>query len=206
MKTSIYNPTKVVCVGLNYREHAKELGFAIPANPILFMKPLSSIIYNNQSIVIPSTSNQVDYEAELAVIIGKKCKNIPQDVSFDYIKGYSCLNDVTARDLQKVDSQWTRAKSFDTFCPIGPDIVQVKNPNNLEIQCRLNGKTVQRSNTADFIFNIQYLVSFISQVMTLEEGDIIATGTPFGVGQMKDGDIVEVEIEKIGVLKNKVVK
>lgn len=206
MKTSIYNPTKVVCVGLNYREHAKELGFQIPANPILFMKPLSSIIYNNQSIVIPSTSNQVDYEAELAVIIGKRCKNISINDSFDYIKGYSCLNDVTARDLQKVDGQWTRAKSFDTFCPIGPDIVQVKNPNNLEIQCRLNGKTVQRSNTADFIFNIQYLVSFISQVMTLEEGDIIATGTPFGVGQMKDGDIVEVEIEKIGVLKNNVVK
>ncbi|HOF00597.1 MAG TPA: fumarylacetoacetate hydrolase family protein [Spirochaetota bacterium] len=206
MKSSIYNPTKIVCVGLNYREHAKELGFAIPTSPILFMKPLSSIIYNNQPIVIPSISNQVDYEAELAIIIGKKCKNISKDASFDYIKGYSCLNDVTARDLQQIDGQWTRAKSFDTFCPIGPDIVQVKDPNNLEIQCRLNGKTVQRSNTNDFIFNVQYLVSFISQVMTLEGGDIIATGTPFGVGRMKEGDIVEVEIEQIGILKNNVVK
>jgi 2-keto-4-pentenoate hydratase/2-oxohepta-3-ene-1,7-dioic acid hydratase in catechol pathway len=189
-------------VGLNYREHAKELGFAIPKNPILFLKPTTSLIYNNETIVIPEMSKQVDYEAELAIVIGRRCKAIKEEESFDYIEGYTCLNDVTARDLQKIDVQWTRAKSFDTFCPVGPAIVKVKNPDNLHIQCRLNGVLKQDSSTSDFIFNVSYLVSFISQIMTLEKGDIIATGTPSGIGQMKKGDVVEVEIEGIGILKN----
>ena len=206
MSEKVFYPTKIVCVGLNYREHAGELGFAIPKNPILFMKPVSSLIFNNDHIIIPPMSNQVDYEAELAVIIDSVCKNVSENRAFEYIKGYSCLNDVTARDLQKIDGQWTRAKSFDTFCPVGPDIVKIDDPNNLNIQCRLNGNIVQQSNTRDFIFNVGYLISFISKIMTLYPGDIIATGTPFGVGKLNEGDVVEVEIEKIGILKNFVKK
>ncbi len=198
-------PSKIVCVGLNYIDHAKELNMRIPDEPIIFLKPPSAVIFNNQKIVYPNISKQVDYEAELAVVIGKKCKNVSEKNSKKYILGYACLNDVTARDLQKKDEQWTRAKSFDTFCPLGPHIVSGINPDNLKIELFLNGKLKQSSNTKNLIFKVEKLVSFISKIMTLEKYDVIATGTPVGVGPVKIGDKIEVKIEKIGTLTNFVV-
>ena len=198
-------PSKIVCVGLNYIDHAKELNMRIPDEPIIFLKPSSSVIFNNEKIKYPKMSKQVDYEAELAVVIGKKCKNISEKNSKKYILGYTCLNDVTARDLQKKDEQWTRAKSFDTFCPLGPHIVSGINPDNLKIELFLNGKLKQSSNTKNLIFKIGKLVSFISKIMTLEKYDVIATGTPVGVGPVKIGDKIEVKIEKIGTLTNCVI-
>jgi len=195
-------PSKIVCVGLNYIDHAKELDMKIPDEPIIFLKPSSAVIFNNEKIKYPKMSKQVDYEAELAVVIGKKCKNVSEKNSKKYILGYTCLNDVTARDLQKKDGQWTRAKSFDTFCPLGPRIVSGINPNNLRIELFLNGKLEQSSNTRNLIFKIPELVSFVSKIMTLEKYDVIATGTPVGVGPVKIGDKIEVKIEKIGTLTN----
>lgn len=197
-----FKPTKIVCVGLNYKSHAIEMGKSLPEYPVLFMKPPSSIIFNEQAIILPSMSKRVDHEAELAIVIGKRCKNVKKEEAFEYIKGYTCLNDVTARDLQSIDGQWTRAKGFDTFCPIGPRIVKVDNPNNLIIECRVNGIVKQHSTTADLIFKVEDLVSFISSIMTLEENDIIATGTPAGISSINEGDVVEVEIENIGILRN----
>ena len=198
-------PSKIVAVGLNYIDHAKEFNMAIPSEPIIFLKPSSSVIFNNEKIKYPKMSKQVDYEAELAIVIGKKCKNVSEKNSKKYILGYACLNDVTARDLQKKDGQWTRAKSFDTFSPIGPHIVSGINPNNLKIELFLNGELKQSSNTKNLIFIVEKLVSFISKIMTLEKYDVIATGTPIGVGPVKTGDKVEVKIEKIGTLTNYVV-
>ncbi|MBI5573140.1 MAG: fumarylacetoacetate hydrolase family protein [Elusimicrobia bacterium] len=198
-------PSKIVAVGLNYIDHAKELNMRIPDEPVIFLKPPSSVIFNNEKIKYPKMSKQVDYEAELAVVIGKKCKNVSEENSKKYILGYACLNDVTARDLQKKDRQWTRAKSFDTFCPVGPHIVSGINPDQLKIELFLNGKLKQSSNTKNLIFKIGKLVSFISKIMTLEKYDVIATGTPVGVGPVKIGDKIEVKIEKIGTLKNYVV-
>ncbi len=198
-------PTKIVCVGCNYVEHARELNERIPDEPILFIKPPSSIIASGEDIVYPSQANQVDYEAELAVVIGKRARNVRADRASHYILGYTCFNDVTARDLQRKDVQWTRAKSFDTFSPVGPFIQTDADPTSLKIKARLNGVVKQDSNTSDMIFNVYRLVEFVSSVMTLEMGDIIATGTPPGVGPMKRGDTIEVEIENIGTLKNKVV-
>ncbi len=200
-------PTKIVCVGLNYKDHAEELGMKIPEEPIIFLKPPSSALAHGRAIIYPEQSKRVDYEAELAIVIGKKCKNVSRDEAFDVILGYTIFNDVTARDLQRKDGQWTRAKSFDTFAPFGPWIVtrdEISNPNKLEIKLWLNGVLKQSSNTKNFIFSIEELVEFISGIMTLEKGDIIATGTPPGVGEMKIGDIVEIEIEKIGRLRNHV--
>ena len=196
------NPTKIVCVGLNYHCHAKELGMNTPHHPILFIKPLTTLIGPKDKIVYPKMSKRVDYEAELAIIIKDKTKNVSKKEAMKHIEGFTCLNDVTARDLQKLDGQWTRAKGFDTFCPIGPKIVKLDNPNNLKIQAILNGKIVQDSNTKNFIFKVEELVSFISKVMTLNPGDIIATGTPKGIGPMKRGDKIEVKIEGIGTLTN----
>jgi|SRR3989338_622113 len=195
-------PTKIVCVGLNYHCHAKELGMNTPHHPILFIKPLTTLIGPKDKIVYPKMSKRVDYEAELAIIIKDKTKNVSKKEAMKHIEGFTCLNDVTARDLQKLDGQWTRAKGFDTFCPIGPKIVKLDNPNNLKIQAILNGKIVQDSNTKNFIFKVEELVSFISKVMTLNPGDIIATGTPKGIGPMKRGDKIEVKIEGIGTLTN----
>ena len=196
------NPTKVVCVGLNYRDHAAELGMKIPHEPILFIKPSSSIIGPGKAIVYPKGVKRMDYEAELAIVIKRKCRNVSVRRSSSYIFGYTCLNDVTARDIQKKDGQWTRAKSFDTFCPIGPVIETDIDPGNLDISLSVNNKLKQKSSTANFIFKPKYLVSFVSRVMTLEPGDIISTGTPSGVGPLKRGDKVCVEIERIGQLKN----
>ena len=199
------NPTKIVCVGLNYIDHARELNMEVPEEPILFLKPTSSIIYDGENIIIPKQSKRVDYEVELAIVMGKKCKNVKKEDAMDYIKGYTILNDITARDLQKKDGQWTRAKSFDTFCPIGPRIVKDINTESLNIQLKVNNKIKQKSNTKNMIFTVEELVEFISGVMTLYPDDIISTGTPPGVGKLNKGDIIECEIEGIGVLKNFVV-
>lgn len=195
-------PTKIVCVGLNYHCHAKELGMNTPHHPIIFLKPLTTLIGPGENIVYPKVSKRVDYEAELAVIIKNKTRNIKEKEVMKNIQGFTCLNDVTARDLQKIDGQWTRAKSFDTFCPVGPTIVKDIEPNNAKIQSFLNGEIKQDSNTKNFIFKVEELVSFISKVMTLMPGDIIATGTPKGIGPMKKGDTIEVKIEGIGTLRN----
>lgn len=196
------NPTKIVCLGLNYKDHAEELKMSIPSEPIIFIKPSSSIIAHKENIIYPECVEQLDYEGELAVVIKKQARNIaPKQVS-DYILGYTCFNDVTARDLQKKDGQWTRAKSFDTFAPIGPYIVSGINAENLNIQTILNNKIVQSSNTKNMIFSVDYVVSFVSKIMTLYPGDIISLGTPPGVGPMKKGDVISIKIENIGELTN----
>ncbi len=198
-------PGKIIAVGLNYRDHAQEMALELPSEPILFMKPSSSVIGPDETIRYPAQSSRVDYEAELAVVIGRTCRDVDAASARDYILGYTCLNDVTARDLQAKDGQWTRAKSFDTFAPMGPWIVTgLDDPHDLAVIARLNGEVRQSSNTANLIFTVFDLVEFISHIMTLEPGDVIATGTPSGVGPMARGDIVEIEIDGIGVLKNTV--
>ncbi|MCX5707523.1 MAG: fumarylacetoacetate hydrolase family protein [Candidatus Omnitrophica bacterium] len=197
-------PSKVILVGLNYRDHARELKMAIPKEPVIFLKPPTAVIAHRENIVYPPGVKRLDYEAELAIVIKKEAKNIPARRAFKHILGYTCLNDVTARDLQNKDVQWTRAKSFDTFCPIGPWIETSLDPSNLKISCLLNDKIKQDSCTANFIFPIDHLISFISRVMTLLPGDVISTGTPSGVGPMRPGDRVEVQIEGIGSLTNRI--
>jgi len=197
-------PTKIICVGLNYRDHAKELNMAIPKEPIIFLKPPSALIFNGDHIVYPPQTRELHYEAELAVVISQRGKNIPAEKAGEYIAGYTCANDVTARDLQRQDGQWTRAKSFDTFCAIGPAVVPLPSADNLEVKLLLNGEVKQCSNTSQLIFNVNHLISFISGIMTLEKDDLVLTGTPLGVGPMEKGDSVEVRIEKIGSLINTV--
>lgn len=195
------NPTKIVAVGLNYSDHAKELNLDIPKEPIIFLKPVTTIIANNEKVIYPSMSKQVDYEAELAVVIKKQAKNIEIKNVGNYILGYTCCNDVTARDLQKKDGQWTRAKSFDTFSPVGPWIVD-KIKDNAFVSSYLNDTLKQKSSLENLIFDVKYIVNFISKIMTLMPGDIIMTGTPKGIGPMKIGDKIEVQIEGIGSLIN----
>ncbi len=195
-------PSKVICVGLNYKDHAQELNMDLPEEPVLFIKPPTSVIGHLDNIIYPPSSKQVDYEAELAVVISKKAHNVKENEAKQYIAGYTILNDVTARDLQSKDIQWTRAKSFDTFCPIGPCIETELDPLNLQISLKLNDEVKQDSNTKNMIFSPEKLVNFISNIMTLNPGDIIATGTPPGVGPMKVGDTVDVEVEGIGFLRN----
>jgi len=199
-------PEKIVCVGLNYIDHARELKMEIPDEPVIFLKPPSSLIGHEDRVVIPDLPpelSRVDYEGELAFIISKKCKNVSSSDFEDYILGYCCFNDVTARDLQRKDGQWIRAKSFDTFACAGPYAVKLDSkPENLRIQTRLNGNVVQNSSTSNLIFGVGDLIEFISGIMTLKRGDIVATGTPAGVGRVSRGDVVEVEIEKIGILRN----
>ncbi|WP_456436030.1 fumarylacetoacetate hydrolase family protein [Thermovibrio ammonificans] len=195
-------PSKIVAVGLNYRAHAEEMGKEVPEEPLLFMKPSTAVIANKMRIFLPKMSSRVDYEGELAVVIGRKCRKVSPEEAPDYILGYSCFNDVTARDLQRKDGQYTRAKSFDTFAPYGPWLNTDIDPMGLQITTRVNGEVKQSGNTSDMIFSPFELVSFISQIMTLLPGDVIATGTPPGVGPLKAGDRVEVEIEGIGTLIN----
>lgn len=198
-------PGKIIAVGLNYRDHAAELGLAAPGEPILFMKPSTSVIGPGDTIAYPEQSGRVDYEAELAVVVGKRCRNVKKEEAAGVILGYTCLNDITARDLQARDGQWTRAKSFDTFAPVGPWIeTAVDDPHDLAISARLNGRVKQESNTGGLIFGVYELVAFISSVMTLEPFDIIATGTPSGIGPMEKGDEISIEIEGIGILSNRV--
>ena len=196
------NPSKIVAVGLNYRDHAIEFGEDIPDEPKLFLKPSTAVIAHKDYIVRPDSSNRVDYEAELAIVIKKTAKNIDAKDADSYILGYTCLNDVTARDLQKKDGQWIRAKGFDTFAPIGSVISTDIDADNLDIKLILNGEVKQHSNTNNFIFKTKELVSFVSKIMTLLPGDIITTGTPSGVGPLKPGDEVKVVIEEIGELIN----
>lgn len=198
-------PSKIVAVGLNYVDHAKELKMDIPSNPIIFIKPASTVIGPEDPIIYPDTSTQVDYEAELGIVIGCRAKNIDKTDAKDYILGYTVFNDVTARDLQRKDTQWTRAKSYDTFAPIGPLIETDIDPFDLPISLRLNGELKQNSSTKNMIFNCYELLEFISEIMPLNPGDIIATGTPPGVGPMNRGDTVEAGIEGIGILKNYVI-
>ncbi|MGB9975566.1 fumarylacetoacetate hydrolase family protein [Thermovenabulum sp.] len=197
-------PSKIVCLGLNYADHAREFKLEVPDEPIIFIKPPTTVIGPEEEIILPRASKRVDYEAELAIIIGKEAYNVKEEKAFEYIFGFTCANDVTARDLQKKDVQWTRSKSFNTFCPLGPWIETDLDPGNLSIKLLLNGEIKQNSNTSNLIFKIPYIVAFISSIMTLFPGDVILTGTPSGVGPIKPGDIVEVVIDKIGTLKNTV--
>lgn len=197
-------PSKIVLVGLNYKDHAVELAMDIPREPVIFLKPATALCGHNGIIVYPAGVKRLDYEAELAFVIKREARNISAKDAEKYILGYTCLNDVTARDIQKKDGQWTRAKSFDSFCPVGPWIQTAFDPSGVRVRLYLNGVLKQDSTTADFIFGVPRLLSFISMAMTLLPGDIVSTGTPAGVGPMKKGDVVEVEVEGIGRLKNMV--
>jgi 2-keto-4-pentenoate hydratase/2-oxohepta-3-ene-1,7-dioic acid hydratase in catechol pathway len=198
-------PSKIVCVGRNYADHAKELGNEVPAEPLLFLKAPSSLAIAGEPIILPPQSERVEHEGELAVIIGRKLKNLSEDANpLDFVFGYACLNDVTARDLQRKDVQFTRAKSFDTFCPVSAFIKTNLDPTNLDVTVRVNGKVKQYGNTAQMVFPVAELIRYISRQMTLLPGDIIATGTPAGVSELKAGDVCEVEIQNIGVLQNPV--
>jgi len=197
-------PTKIICVGRNYLEHAKELGNDVPKVPLIFMKPPSAIIAHGETVILPPQSQQVEHEAELVAVAGKRGRHIPAEEAKTFILGYTVGNDITARDLQKIDGQWTRAKGFDTFCSFGPWIDTEFDPSDAVVTCRVNGQMRQLASTRDMVFNIATLVAYITSVMTLEPGDLIFTGTPAGVGALRDGDQVEVEIEGLGALKNPV--
>ncbi|HVZ19167.1 MAG TPA: fumarylacetoacetate hydrolase family protein [Terriglobales bacterium] len=199
-------PSKIICVGRNYREHATELGNEVPTKILIFSKPPSAVIGHGEAVLRPKLSERVDHEGELGVVIGKRCHKVPdnEDVR-PYIHGYTCVNDVTARDLQKQDDQWTRAKGFDTFCPVGPVIESELNPwAGVSVTCRVNGEVRQQGSTKDFIFPIGDVIRYIANVMTLLPGDLIATGTPAGVSALNAGDVVEVEVEGVGTLRNSV--
>jgi 2-keto-4-pentenoate hydratase/2-oxohepta-3-ene-1,7-dioic acid hydratase in catechol pathway len=200
------SPSKIVCVGRNYADHARELGNEVPAEPLLFLKPPSSLIGSGESIVYPKLSQRVDFEGELGVIIGRKARHVKREHAFDYILGYTCVNDVTARDLQKKDGQWTRGKGFDTFCAAGPRLVlrDALRVNQVRVQTTVNGAVKQDAPISDLIFPIDFVIEYITQFLTLEPGDLIATGTPPGVGPLAPGDVVRVEIAGIGALENPV--
>ena len=197
-------PSKIVCVGRNYVDHAKELGNEVPKVPLLFLKPPSSIISNGEAIILPPQSSQVEHEAELVIVIGKRGRHITTEDAKKYILGYTVGNDVTARDLQKTDGQWTRSKGFDTFCIFGPWIDTDFDPSDAVVTCRVNGQMRQMASTRDMVFSVSTLVAYISSVMTLEPGDLIFTGTPAGVGELHAGDKVEVEIDGLGSISNPV--
>jgi 2-keto-4-pentenoate hydratase/2-oxohepta-3-ene-1,7-dioic acid hydratase in catechol pathway len=212
----IDRPSKIVCVGLNYSDHAEEQGVDLPTAPLLFAKWPNTLIGPGEPIVLPAEAEEVDYEAELGVIMGRKARSVPEADALDTVRGYLCLNDVSARDLQFADGQWTRGKSPDTFCPVGPRVVsreEVPDPQRLSIRCVLNGETMQDSSTANMIFSVAEIIAYVSRVITLEPGDLIATGTPAGVGVfrepkvlLQDGDEVTIEIEGLGALTNPVRK
>ncbi|MBP9664244.1 MAG: fumarylacetoacetate hydrolase family protein [Pyrinomonadaceae bacterium] len=202
---STISPSKIVCVGRNYAGHAKELGNEVPKEPLLFLKAPSALVFDGDEIVLPPFSQQVEHEAELAVVIGNRCSRLgPDDDVRPYLRGFTCVNDVTARDLQKTDGQFARAKSFDTFCPVGPGIETDIDPTDIRVICRVNGETRQDARTGDMVFPVEFLIRYISNMMTLEAGDIVATGTPEGVSPLRRGDVCEVEIEGIGTLRNHV--
>jgi 2-keto-4-pentenoate hydratase/2-oxohepta-3-ene-1,7-dioic acid hydratase in catechol pathway len=198
-------PSKIVCVGRNYAAHAAELGNDVPKEPLIFLKPPSSIVGPGEPIVLTKYSNKVEHEGELGLVVGRRAAHLSDsDDALSYLCGYTCINDVTARDLQKADVQFTRAKGFDTFCPVGPHIENELNPADLLVECRVNGTVRQSARTSLMIFSPEIVVRWISRMMTLEPGDLIATGTPAGVGPLAEGDRVEVSVEGIGVLSNPV--
>jgi 2-keto-4-pentenoate hydratase/2-oxohepta-3-ene-1,7-dioic acid hydratase in catechol pathway len=198
-------PSKIVCVGRNYREHAAEMGNKVPDEPLLFLKAPSAVIASGEQIELPSASQQVEHEGELGVVIERLTHKLSENEDpLSYVFGYTCVNDVTARDLQRKDVQFTRGKSFDTFCPVGPWIETDLDPTNVAVETRLNGEVKQKGNTADMAFPVAFLIRYISEIMTLYPGDLIATGTPAGVSRMKHGDTVEVEVAGIGILQNRV--
>jgi len=198
-------PPKIVCVGRNYREHAAELGNKMPDEPLLFLKAPSAVIGTDEVIKLPPQSDQVEHEGELGVVIGRTAHRIHDDENpLDFVLGYTCVNDVTARDLQRRDVQFTRGKSFDTFCPVGPVIVTDIDPLNVSVTTTLNGEVKQQGSTSDMAFPVPFLIKYIADIMTLYPGDLIATGTPAGVSRMRPGDVVEVEVGGVGVLRNKV--
>jgi 2-keto-4-pentenoate hydratase/2-oxohepta-3-ene-1,7-dioic acid hydratase in catechol pathway len=211
---SVSRPGKIVCVGLNYRDHAEEQGLELPARPLLFAKWPTAVVAHGEPVVLPSVTKEVDYEAELGVVIGERARGVSVERALDIVAGYICVNDVTARDLQFSDGQWTRAKSFDSFCPVGPEVVpasEVGDPQSLRIRCLLNGEPLQDSSTGHMVFGVAEVIAFVSEAITLEPGDLIATGTPAGVGYSRTpsrflvpGDEVSVEIERVGVLTNPV--
>lgn len=201
-------PSKIVCIGRNYSDHAKELGNEVPAEPALFLKPPSSLAAPGSAVVCPPQSERVEHEGELALIVGRRCRNVPRERAWRHVLGITCGNDVTARDLQRSDVQWTRAKGFDTFCPLGPWLLTGMSQDDvadLEIHCRVNDVVRQSGRIDQMVYSPAHLISYISSVMTLEPGDVVMTGTPAGVGPLVPGDVVEVEIEQIGVLRNPVV-
>ena len=202
-------PGKIVCVGRNYAEHAKELGNVVPDKPLLFFKPTSAIIADGEAIGLPPESQLVEHEGELGIVLKRSLRRASEDEAREAIGGMTCCNDVTARDLQKSDGQWTRAKGFDTFCPVGPRIVRIEpdfDLTSLEVICRVNGVVRQQGKVADMAFPVPFLLSYISRIMTLEVGDLVLTGTPSGVGPLVAGDVVEVEVTGVGVLTNPVEK
>ncbi|OFW53472.1 MAG: 2-hydroxyhepta-2,4-diene-1,7-dioate isomerase [Actinobacteria bacterium RBG_16_70_17] len=198
-------PTKVIGVGRNYAEHAAERGAEVPAEPVIFLKPATAVVGPEAAVAIPPEAGEVHHEAELAVVVGRVARRVAAEDAAGFILGYTAANDVTARDLQRRDGQWGRAKGFDTFCPLGPAIETELDPTGLAISCRVNGEIRQQGNTADMVFGVAELLAFISRVMTLLPGDVILTGTPAGVGPVHPGDRMAVEIERIGVLRNPVV-
>ena len=216
MPLSIRRPGKIVCVGLNYLDHAQEGGMELPKAPLLFAKWPNTLIGDGDAIVLPPETTEVDYEAELGVVIGTTAKRVSEADALGHVEGYICLNDVSARDMQFGDGQWTRGKSLDTFCPVGPRLVpreEIDDPQQLGIRCILNGETMQDSSTAQMIFSVAEIIAYVSKVITLEPGDLIATGTPAGVGVFKDpkvlledGDDVSIEIDGLGTLTNPVQK
>jgi 2-keto-4-pentenoate hydratase/2-oxohepta-3-ene-1,7-dioic acid hydratase in catechol pathway len=198
-------PSKIIGIGVNYRAHALEMGKGLPEEPLMFLKPRSALIAGGEPIVRPAGYERVDYEGELGLVIGQRARRVPRAHALEVVMGFVCINDITVRDLQKKDGQWTRAKGFDTFCPLGPKIVAGLDPANLAIRTRVNGVVKQDSTTADLIFDVPALIAFVSAHMTLEVGDVITTGTPAGVGNLSVGDEVEVEVEGIGTLHNTVI-
>jgi 2-keto-4-pentenoate hydratase/2-oxohepta-3-ene-1,7-dioic acid hydratase in catechol pathway len=197
-------PSKVLCIGRNYAAHAKELGNDVPAEPMLFLKPPSSLLDPTGTIRLPPESTRVEHEAELGVVIGRRARNVRKEDALAYVFGYTCVNDVTARDLQKKDGQWARAKGFDTFCPVGPWIETELDPSNIAVRCRVNGATKQDGVTSNMIFDVPTLIAYTSRMMTLEPGDLLVTGTPEGVGPLVAGDVVEIEVGGVGILRSSV--
>ena len=197
-------PGKIVCVGRNYREHAKELGNEVPKEPLIFLKPPSSVVWDSEAIVLPAASSKVEYEGEIGVLIGTRLTRASEADAAGGIRGIVAVNDVTARDLQKSDSQWTRAKGFDTFCPLGEESSKLPDLGSLSVVTRVNGVERQRGNSSEMVFSIPSLLAYISRIMTLEPGDLVATGTPSGVGPLVPGDIVEVEIPGVSRVSNPV--
>ncbi len=204
MTSSRFRPGKIVCVGRNYREHAKELGNEVPREPLIFLKPPSSVVWEGDAIELPGASEKVEYEGEIGIVIGDRMKGVPEERASRAIRAIIAVNDVTARDLQKTDGQWTRAKGFDTFCPLGEESSSVPELSSLSVVTRVNGAVRQSGKSSEMVFSIPFLLAYISRIMTLEPGDLVATGTPSGVGPLAPGDVVEVEIPGVSRVSNPV--